>query len=92
MEQDWKGLINAVEIAVIILGVITIVIGLVLAGVVDSAAVTGGGGAAASFAGTIAINNLIPLIYRVVILMVGVGMIGLGSAGLAGYGPMRSGM
>lgn len=78
------------RIGAIILGVITIVIGLVLSGVViDTAASSGGNNSIGSFSGAGAINNLIPLIYFVVIVMVAVGMIGIGAAGFAGRGPLR---
>lgn len=40
------------------------------------------------FAGASALNNLIPLIYFVVVVMIGVGMIGIGGAGFAGRGPL----
>ena len=77
------------KIGSIIGGVITIVIGLVLSNVViETAATSGGNAAIGSFAGAASINNLIPLIYFTVIVMVGVGMIGLGVTGMAGRGPM----
>ena len=78
------------RITAIILGVVTIVIGLIVSGIVDSQAATSGGNAEiGSFAGAKAINDLLPLIIRVVVLMVGVGMIGIGTAGFARVGPMR---
>ena len=80
------------RIGAIILGVITIVIGLVLSGVViDTAADVGGNTKVGSFSGASAINNLIPLIYFVVVVMVAVGMIGVGTAGFIGRGPMAQG-
>ena len=41
-----------------------------------------------SFSGAQSINNLIPLVYFTVIVMVAVGMIGVGLGGFAGRGPM----
>lgn len=77
------------RIGAIIGGVITLVIGLVLAGVINStAASAGGSGAIDSFAGAKSINDLVPLVYYTVIVMVAVGMIGLGVAGFAKRGPM----
>ena len=79
------------RITAIILGVVTIVIGLIVAGIVDSQAASSGGAAEiGSFAGAKAMNDLLPLIIRVVVLMVGVGMIGIGSAGFMRVGPMRA--
>ena len=45
----------------------------------------------ASFNGAKQINDLLPLIVRVMVLMVGVGMIGIGGAGFTGHGPLREG-
>ena len=42
----------------------------------------------ASFAGAAPLNNLIPTLIRVVLVMVGVGMIGIGGLGVAGRGPL----
>ena len=77
------------RIVSIVGGVITLVIGLVLADVIISTAATSGGGAIGSFSGAKSINDLVPLIYFTVIVMVGVGMIGVGIGGFAGRGPMR---
>ena len=41
-----------------------------------------------SFSGTQAINDLIPLLYFVVIVMVSVGMIGIGVGGMMAKGPL----
>ena len=40
----------------------------------------------ASFSGAKPMNDLLPLLFRVVLVMVGVGMIGIGGAGMLGYG------
>ena len=77
------------RIVSIVGGVITLVIGLVLADVIISTAAASGGGSIGSFSGAKSINDLIPLIYFTVIVMVGVGMIGVGIGGFAGRGPMR---
>jgi hypothetical protein len=116
------------RIVSIVGGVITLVIGLVLSGVIISAATAAGisgqvyncrdsssdvvgtatteegcksvTGADAtktvlkdkatitSFSGAQSINDLVPLVYFTVIVMVAVGMIGVGLGGFAGRGPM----
>lgn len=75
----------------IILGVVTILIGMIVAGILDTQAAESGKASQpiGSFSGALPINNLIPLIIRVVLLMVGIGMIGIGGAGMVGYGPMN---
>ena len=35
-----------------------------------------------------ALNDLVPLVYYAVVVLIGVGMMGLGAAGLTGRGPM----
>jgi hypothetical protein len=78
------------RIVSIVGGVITLVIGLVLSGVItDAAATAGGNSMITSFSGAKSINDLIPLIYFTVIVMVAVGMIGVGLGGFMGKGPMR---
>jgi hypothetical protein len=70
-------------------GVLIIVFGLILAGLVNSQAATSGSAAnIGSFAGAQSLNDLIPLVFMMVILIAGVGLIGLGGAGVAGKGPM----
>ena len=77
------------RIAAIVSGVITLVIGMVLAATVNSQAATLGSAAnIGSFTGAQAIGDLIPLVYIASILMIGVGLIALGGAGFAGRGPM----
>ena len=71
-------------------GVITQVIGMVLASTVNTqAASTGAAANIGSFTGAQALNDLIPLVYIAAIVMVGVGLIGMGGAGYMGVGPMR---
>lgn len=70
------------SIASIIGGVLTIVVGLVLANTVvtQAASVPTSIG---SFAGASSLNDLVPLVYYAVIVLIGVGMMGLGAYGLA---------
>lgn len=42
------------------------------------------------FSGAAPIASLTPLILRVVLLILGIGLIGVSGAGMAGYGPMRA--
>ncbi|MCY3543802.1 MAG: hypothetical protein OXH22_07160 [Chloroflexi bacterium] len=78
------------RITAIILGVVVLMIGMIVAGILDSQAVLSGGNAnIGSFAGAKPLNDLIPTLIRVVLVMVGVGMIGIGTAGFARVGPMR---
>ena len=77
------------RIGAIIGGVITLVIGMVLASTVNTqAASTGSAANIGSFTGAQALNDLIPLVYIAAIVMVGVGLIGMGGAGYMGMGPM----
>jgi len=77
------------RIGAIIGGVITLVIGIVLASTVNTqAAATGSAANIGSFTGAQALNDLIPLVYIAAIVMVGVGLIGMGGAGYMGVGPM----
>jgi len=77
------------RIGAIIGGVITLVIGMVLASTVNTqAASTGSATNIGSFTGAQALNDLIPLVYIAAIVMVGVGLIGMGGAGYMGVGPM----
>ncbi len=79
------------RIAAIVSGVITLVIGMVLASTVNSQAATLGSNAnIGSFTGAQAIGDLIPLVYIAAILMVGVALIALGATGFGGFGPMGS--
>jgi hypothetical protein len=70
-------------------GVLVLVFGLILASLVNSqAAATGSAANIGSFSGAQSLNDLIPLVFMMVILIAGVGLIGLGGAGVAGKGPM----
>ena len=75
---------------VLLIGVLWIVIGLVLQATVLSTAATAGADAnAPSFAGARSINDLVPLIYNMVVAvgaaaLIGVGAYGMGKRALAG--------
>jgi hypothetical protein len=76
------------RILLIVVGVITIVVGLVLeTTILTEAASSGSNANIGSFSGAQALNDLVPLIYNAVVVMIGVGMMAVGSAGLAGRGP-----
>lgn len=79
------------RITAIILGVVVLMIGMIVAGILDSTASDAGASTKpiGSFAGAKPLNDLIPTLIRVVLVMVGVGMIGIGTAGFARVGPMR---
>jgi ABC-type transporter Mla maintaining outer membrane lipid asymmetry permease subunit MlaE len=83
---------QVVNMEAVIGGVITLVIGMVLASTVNTqAASTGAAANIGSFTGAQALNDLIPLVYIAAIVMVGVGLIGMGGAGYMGVGPMGRG-
>lgn len=85
--SNQRGATDA-RIMLIILGVITIVVGLVLEGTILSQAATSGSNTnIGSFSGAQALNDLVPLIYNAVVVMIGVGMMGVGALGFAGRGP-----
>ena len=73
------------SLVAILVGVLTLVVGLVLADVVLTA-VQDGGRQAGSFAGASSVNNLIPVVYFSVIVTIGIGMIGAGAFGMSGRG------
>ena len=73
------------QLVAILVGILTLVIGLVLADVVLEA-VTVGGQKADSFAGASAVNNLIPVVYFTVVVAIAIGMIGTGALGMMGRG------
>lgn len=78
------------RIVAIILGVITLVVGLVLESTILSQAATAGSSAnIGSFSGAQSLNDLVPLIYNAAVVMLGVGMMAIGAAGFAGKGPLR---
>ena len=68
------------NIAAIIGGVLTLVIGLVLANTVVSQAASVPA-SIGSFSGASALNDLVPLVYYAVIVLLGVGMMGMGASG-----------
>lgn len=78
------------RIVALILGVVVIMIGMIVAGILDQTAADAGkvDKPIGSFAGAKPLNNLIPTLIRVVLVIVGVGMIGIGTAGFARMGPM----
>lgn len=80
--RDERGDVQ-VSIAAIVGGVLTIVVGLVLSTTILSQAATSGASAnIGSFAGAQALNDLIPLIYYAVVVLIGVSMMGLGALSL----------
>ena len=71
-------------ILAIIMGVITIVVGLVLFTTILSQATTSGDDSRiGSFSGAQALNDLVPLVYIAAIVVMGVGLIGLGGLKIA---------
>lgn len=78
------------RITAIILGVVVLMIGMIVAGILDQTAADAGAAEKpiGSFAGAKPLNDLIPTLIRVVLVMVGVGMIGIGTAGFARVGPL----
>jgi len=90
-QNGQRGAIDS-RIMLIIVGVITIVVGLVLETTILSQAATAGSDAnIGSFSGAQALNDLVPLIYNAVVVMIGVGMMAVGGFGLAGRGPAGRG-
>ena len=78
------------RITSIILGVITIVVGLVLEDtILTQAAAAGSNTNIGSFSGAQSLNDLVPLIYNASVVMLGVGMMAIGAAGFMGRGPLR---
>ena len=73
------------SLVAILVGILTLVVGLVLADVVLESVQTGGA-KAGSFAGAAQVNNLIPVVYFTVIVSIGIGMIGAGAFGMLGRG------
>ncbi len=84
---NQRGAIDS-RIMLIVMGVITIVVGVVLADTILAQAASSGSNAnIGSFAGAQALNDLVPLIYYAVVVMIAVGMMGLGALGFTGRGP-----
>ena len=73
------------SVSLIIGGMVVFLIGLIIAGVVNSiASTTGVAGNINSFSGAKSINDLIPVIFYIGLLTVGLGAMGIGAAGAAG--------
>ena len=79
--KDERGDIKT-NIGAVVGGVLTIVVGLVLSNVIlTQAAQAGSSSAIGSFSGAQALNDLIPLIYYAVVVLIGVGLMGVGALG-----------
>ncbi len=77
-------------IAAIFGGMLLMVIGLILSQTIVTTAVTATTTTGIdSFAGTVQITRLAPLIFVSVIIGSGVALVGAALAGFAGYGPMK---
>tara|TARA_Y100000310_G_scaffold340407_1_gene436083 strand:- start:2384 stop:2704 length:321 start_codon:yes stop_codon:yes gene_type:complete len=80
--EDERGDIKT-SIGAVVGGVLTIVVGLVLSNTILSQAATSGASAnIGSFSGAQALNDLVPLIYYAVVVLIGVGLMGIGARGL----------
>ena len=80
---------NVTAVSAIIIGMITLVVGAILSTTVISQFATSGSNAnIGSFSGAQAVNDLVPLLWFVMIVTVALGLIGGGVAGLAGRGPL----
>ncbi len=80
------------NIASLILGMVTVVIGLILSTIVNSQAAASGVAAnIGSFSGAQSMNDLVPLVFIVAIVMIGVALMGIGAAGAVGIGPTGGG-
>ena len=76
------------NIGLIIGGMMSFIIGLIVAGVVNSIAATQGAATnIGSFSGAQNLNDLLPTIFYIGRLVVGLGSMGIGGLGLAGRGP-----
>jgi hypothetical protein len=76
------------NIGLVIGGMVVFIVGLIIAGVVNSIAATQGTAAAIdSFSGAKNINDLLPTIFYIGLLVVGLGAMGIGAAGAVGRGP-----
>jgi hypothetical protein len=75
----------------LIMGVITLVVGLVLADVViDNVTTALTNTSIGSYSGATGIGGLIPMLYFVVMIAMTIGLVSLGGAGLAGRGPLAA--
>ncbi len=79
---DERGDVKS-SIGAVVGGVLTIVVGLVLSNTILSQASTSGSSAnIGSFSGAQALNDLVPLIYCAVVVLIGVGLMGVGAKGI----------
>jgi hypothetical protein len=76
------------NITLVIGGMVVFIVGLIVAGVVNSIASTQGAAAnIGSFSGAKNLNDLLPTIFYIGLLVVGLGAMSIGAAGAAGRGP-----
>jgi hypothetical protein len=76
------------NIVLVIGGMMIMVIGLIVAGVVNSIAATQGVAANInSFSGAKNLNDLLPTIFYIGLITIGLAAMGIGAAGAAGRGP-----
>ena len=81
--KDERGDIKN-SIGAVVGGVLTIVVGLVLSNtILSQAAASGSSANIGSFSGAQALNDLVPLIYYAVVVLIGVGLMGVGARGIA---------
>jgi hypothetical protein len=79
------------NIGLVIGGMVVFIVGLIIAGVVNSIASTSGNEVVInSFSGAKNINDLLPTIFYIGLLVLGLGAMGIGAAGAAGRGPTAS--
>ena len=80
------------QVAALLLGMIVFVLGGALSSTVgDSFATAGADAQMGSFSNARSLNDLMPLIWYVGLMVLGLGAMGLGVFGMAGKGPLRSG-
>lgn len=76
------------NISLVVGGMVVFIIGLIIAGVVNSIAATQGVNAnIGSFSGAKSLNDLLPTLFYIGLLIVGLGAMGIGAAGAVGRGP-----
>lgn len=74
--------------AALMIGLLLVVIGLILATIViDTATTTGTNANIGSFTGVQSVNDLAPLVFISVVVIIGISLIGIGGAGVVGKGP-----
>lgn len=80
--KDERGDVKA-SIGAVVGGVLTIVVGLVLSNtILSQAAASGSSASIGSFSGAQSLNDLVPLIYYAVVVLIGVGLMGIGARGI----------